>query len=256
MESSSVTQRWAQNRKCIFDWRSVSGGFDGVISGSRCRYWSQSISIRRYAIFRGNLQKKKRELSLRLLSLLSRSLELPADYFESRHFCGPHKSILRITRYPALKKCTEQRGRGVSRILPHQDIGSITILSQDMCGGLEVLDSRANGGEGQWIPVTPKEGTLVINIGNIMMRWTNYVYRSSVHRVVSTDTSDDEDRLSIIFFVNPIDSCLVQPVKGTVSEQNPSLYKPFTVGEYLTCKFTQLFDPDAKAHKGKCEFDD
>lgn len=154
------------------------------------------------------------------------------------------------------RECTTERGAGVSRISAHQDIGSITLLTQDQCGGLEVFDQKADCGKGQWLPVTPMEGCMVINIGNLLMRWTNFTYRSSVHRVVSTPKSDDEERISVIFFVNPNDDAIVSAVGTTVSTEKPAAFEPFTVDEYLSCKFTQLFDPNAKQFKGKCRFDD
>ena len=199
---------------------------------------------------------KKRETSIQLLELIAESLELPSDFFANEHYTSKHRSILRVTRYPALKTCTSARGAGVSRISPHQDIGTITLLSQDDCGGLEVFDRGANGGSGEWLPVIPEAGSLVVNIGNLLMRWTNYTYRSSVHRVISTPSSDDVDRYSVIFFANPNDDAVVQPVPSTVTECRPASFEPHTVDAYLTCKFTQLFDPDARALKGSCRFDD
>jgi isopenicillin N synthase-like dioxygenase len=217
---------------------------------------SNMFPLEKMKVVLEDIYRKKRETSLILLSLIAQSLDIPEDYLASKHFTSSHRSILRITRYPALKDCTNDRGAGVSRISPHQDIGTITLLSQDACGGLEVFDRKANDGDGEWLPVTPIPGTLVVNIGNLLMRWSNYVYRSSVHRVISTANSDEEDRLSIIFFANPNDNAIVEAIPTTVSEDRPAFFEPFVVGEYLSCKFTQLFDPEARDRKGKCEFDD
>lgn len=202
------------------------------------------------------MYQKKREASQLILTLIAESLDLPPDFFSKEHFSSKHRSILRVTRYPALKSCTTARGAGVSRISPHQDIGTITLLSQDDCGGLEVFDRKANCGEGEWLGVQPEPGSMVVNVGNLLMRWTNYTYRSSVHRVVSTPSSDDEERISVIFFVNPNDDAVVAPVPSTVTDCRPASFEPHTVDAYLTCKFTQLFDPEARAQKGSCRFDD
>jgi isopenicillin N synthase-like dioxygenase len=203
-----------------------------------------------------SMYKKKRDIAQQILTLIAESLSLPSDYFTKVHFSSKHRSILRVTRYPALKSCTSARGAGVSRISPHQDIGTITLLSQDSCGGLEVFDRTSKCGAGEWLPVQPEPGCMVVNVGNLLMRWTNYSYRSSVHRVISTPMSDEEERISVIFFANPNDDAIVQPVSTTVSECTPASFEPHTVDEYLSCKFTQLFDPKARAQKGACRFDD
>jgi isopenicillin N synthase-like dioxygenase len=195
---------------------------------------------------------KKAALALELLSLIAESLGLPSDYFHQHHFTKKHRSILRITRYPPLEECSVDRGAGISRISPHQDIGTITLLCQDQCGGLEVQDRCSK----KWLPVIPDRDAMVVNIGNLMMRWTNYTYRSSVHRVISTAKSDHEERISVIFFVNPNDESIVEPIESTVTSCNPAHFEPFSVEEYLSCKFTQLFDPEARSEKGACRFDD
>jgi isopenicillin N synthase-like dioxygenase len=200
-----------------------------------------------------DLYAKKREIALRLLELIAESLELPSDELTRHHFGNHHRTILRITRYPALTECTQQRGAGVNRISPHKDLGTITLLIQDHCGGLEVL---ANEETNLWLPVTPVEGSMVINVGNILMRWSNYQYRSSIHRVISTEKSDHQERFSIIMFVNPNEETIVEPLPGTAQEGEPPKFNPFNVGEYISCKLTQLFDPEARKDKGACEFDD
>jgi isopenicillin N synthase-like dioxygenase len=213
------------------------------------------------------MYKKKQDTAQQILTLIAESLDLAPDFFTKEHFSGKHRSILRVTRYPALTTCTSAGGAGVSRISPHQDIGSITLLSQDHCGGLEVFDRKAcsttagagageGEGGGEWLPVQPEAGSMIVNVGNLLMRWTNYTYRSSVHRVISTPNSDDEERISVIFFANPNDDTIVDPVPSTVSECNPAKFESHTVDAYLSCKFTQLFDPEAREQKGACRFDD
>jgi isopenicillin N synthase-like dioxygenase len=203
------------------------------------------------------LYRKKRDIALRLLALIAQSLGLPADELTKTHFGNQHRTILRLTRYPALTECTSQRGAGVSRISPHKDLGTITLLLQDHCGGLEVLATKDSPSDQEtWLPVTPVEGSMVINVGNILMRWTNYRYRSSIHRVVTTERSDHEERFSVIMFVNPNDDTLVEPLPGTSQLNEEQKFQPFVVGEYISCKLTQLFDPQARKDKGACEFDD
>lgn len=203
------------------------------------------------------LYRKERNIAIELLTLVAESLNLPSDELIKHHFGERHRTILRITRYPALTECTNQRGAGVSRISPHKDLGTLTLLVQDNCGGLEVLGKKESlNDEDVWLPVTPVPGSMVINVGNILMRWSNYKYRSSIHRVISTEKSDYEERFSVIFFVNPNNDTFVQPLPGTSEPNEEPKFNPFLVEEYISCKLTQLFDPEARKEKGACEFDD
>jgi isopenicillin N synthase-like dioxygenase len=113
-----------------------------------------------------------------------------------------------------------------------------------------MVAAAKGGGEcdaaaGEWLP-PPEAGSTVVKVGKLLMRWTNYTCRSSVHRVVSTPRSGDEERISVIFFANPNDDAMVTPAPGTVTACRPVLFQPHTVDAYLSCKFTQLFDPEAR----------
>ena len=201
--------------------------------------------------------RKERALGITLLELIAESLNLPSNELIQYHFGERHRTILRVTRYPPLIECTTQRGSGVSRISPHKDLGTLTLLIQDNCGGLEVLGKKSlPTDEDIWLPVEPLEGSLVINVGNILMRWSNYKYRSSIHRVITTERSDYEERYSIIYFINPNDDTFVRPLPGTEESNEEPKFIPFLVEEYISCKLTQLFDPEARKEKGACEFDD
>ena len=139
-----------------------------------------------------------------LLALLAEALpderggEEDGGVFARRH-TGRSRTVLRVTRYPALSSCCAPAGKAapapasasesggtVSRISAHRDLGSLTLLQQDSQGGLEVQDPAS----GEWVPVPPVPDALVVNVGNLLTRWTAGYFRSSVHRVVaSTDVS-------------------------------------------------------------------
>ena len=82
-----------------------------------------------------------------------------------------------MIKYPPQPKLAEfnQLGAGA-----HTDWGAITLLAQDNVGGLEVRNVA-----GEWIQAPPIPGTLVINLGDLMARWTNGIYNSNMHRVKS-----------------------------------------------------------------------
>ncbi|MFT4195867.1 isopenicillin N synthase family dioxygenase, partial [Ottowia sp.] len=112
-------------------------------------------------------------LSRRLMQLLALSLRLPEDFFDATS--NSPMVTLRMIRYPAHPEGADERTFGAGA---HTDWGAITILAQDAHGGLEVQTP-----EGDWVPATPMEGCFVVNLGDMIPRWTNGLYHSNPHRV-------------------------------------------------------------------------
>jgi len=111
---------------------------------------------------------------------------------------------------------------------PHTDHGIVTILWQDSLGGLEVM-----GKDGNWIAVTPLRGSYVINIGELMKRWTNGRFKATVHRVVHLQ---DKSRYSMPLFCNPDFRTIVDPRDLGVSDADAQ-YPPVMSGEFLLSRF-------------------
>ncbi len=111
---------------------------------------------------------------------------------------------------------------------PHTDHGIVTILWQDGLGGLEVM-----GKDGNWIAVTPLRGSYVINIGELMKRWTNGRFKATVHRVVHLQ---DKSRYSMPLFCNPDFRTVVDPRDLGVSDADAQ-YPPVMSGEFLLSRF-------------------
>ena len=87
---------------------------------------------------------------------------------------------------------------------------------------------------GKWIRALPIDGTFVVNIGDLMMRWTNDRYVSSMHRVMNN--TSDEDRYSIVFFFSPGYDTRVACVPTCASPDMPSKYEPVISGEYCAAR--------------------
>ena len=156
-------------------------------------------------------------LAKRLTRGVALAFDLPADCFEP-HFRRP-TTWLRLLHYPPQPPESPDDEFGSA---PHTDYGFLTILAQDDNGGLEV---RAR--DGGWIPAPPTPGTFVVNVADILMRWTNGILASTPHRVRNIS---GRDRYSLPFFYDPDMSCLVAPLPGVKGESN---WAPVTFGEYV-----------------------
>lgn len=200
-----------------------------------------------------NVYNATRSQGQKLLTLIGKAILQPEGFLESRHGGGENRSVMRITKYPSLNYfgLSHQDSDPVTRIGPHRDLGSITLLFQDEQGGLEVqLDDDS------WVPVPPVKNSIVVNLGNLMRRYCNGIFKSSIHRVVSNNLSDFNDRYSVILFINPDDDSWVEPMEHCITSEHPADWEKIRTGSYMSCKITQLFDPKAKEFKGKCKYDD
>lgn len=173
-----------------------------------------------------------RPLGDRLLSLIALSLELPADWF-SPLYDMPNATV-RLIHYPPQPENAEfnQIGAGA-----HTDWGDLTLLLQDMVGGLEVQNAS-----GHWIEATPIPGTFVVNIGDLMARRTNGIYTSNMHRVKNNRSG--RDRYSIPFFYGPRPNSLVEPMPGCVSTEHPRLFPNCTAAEHMREMFRRSYGYD------------
>lgn len=107
----------------------------------------------------------------------------------------------------------------------HTDYGAITLLATDGVAGLEV---RPVGGE--WCAVAIPPGGVVVNLGDMLARWTNDRYVSTPHRVVPNPASE---RYSVPFFVNPDPRTIVECIPSCVTAEHPCRYAPITAGDFL-----------------------
>lgn len=127
-----------------------------------------------------------------LLDAFERALQLEEGLFKERHL-GGEDDRMRLIRYPAQHPIAspsptngpgEQQTRSGIRAGAHSDYGSLTLLAQSDVGGLQVRDQISKMGEEQWLDVPPREGALVVNIGDCLEFWSRGLLPSTVHRVV------------------------------------------------------------------------
>jgi isopenicillin N synthase-like dioxygenase len=173
-------------------------------------------------------------LGLRLMRLSAEALGLEADYFDSLYSPMQHK--LRLAHY--LEQITAPVP-GQLRNAAHTDFAGFTILVQDSApGGLQVLLP-----DGNWIDVPSVPGTLVINTGDLLQRWTNDRWLSNVHRVVNPpiERRGSSRRLSVVFFTGPRDDAVIACLPGCTSPTTPARYAPITAGEHVRAKIRQTY---------------
>lgn len=162
---------------------------------------------------------------VRLLRAYALYFGLEEDFF-SRHFTRP-VADMRLAHYPVSDavRAVSEFGTGA-----HTDHGIVTLLWQDDCGGLEVCLP-----DGRWAAVPPKPGSLVVNIGELMTRWTNGRLTSTLHRVVNRS---GRDRFSIPLFVHPDADTSVDPRDLPGVTEGTASYAPVISGEYLVERFS------------------
>ena len=170
-------------------------------------------------------------LALDMLRVFALALDMPENFFD-KAMTERHRSALRFLNYPAQDKPPLP---GQVRAGAHTDYGTLTILLQDGTGGLQVK----HGEKGEWhhAPYTP--GTFLVNIGDLMQRWTNDKWVSTVHRVVNPVGQEDittARRQSIAFFQNIDPDHLVSCIPSCTSPTNPPKYADILAWDHLMSK--------------------
>jgi isopenicillin N synthase-like dioxygenase len=167
------------------------------------------------------------EVGMKVLEGFAIYLGREPDFF-SRHFTHPVADMV-INHYfgrdMALSVGGDPDGTASGA---HTDHGIVTILWQDNSGGLQVLDKHEN-----WIDVPPIPGSYVINVGELMKRWTNGRFRATIHRVIHTKSAD---RFSMPLFCNPNFRTVVDPRQLGVADGDAA-YDPVLSGEFLISRF-------------------
>ena len=115
---------------------------------------------------------------------------------------------------------------------PHTDFGVLTVLCQDSVGGLQVEDVN-----GDWLQAPPIKGTLIVNVADLLSRWTDGAYKSTPHRVIN---SSGKKRLSIVLAFDPNPETVID-AKDVFGNQHVSQETATTCGEYLTWRFEKAF---------------
>ena len=175
-------------------------------AGLPARRWPECDGfVKAWADYYAEMEK----LSLRLLALMSLALDQEEGWFATQ--MNHHASALRALRYPA----------GIGTAGEHTDYGLLTLLWAP-APGLQIKVRQ-----GEWMEAPACEGDFIVNVGDMLQRWTNDRWLSTPHRVVPTETW----RQSIAYFCNPSLNAIVDSLPGEVSK-----YPPVRAGYYLLAR--------------------
>ena len=186
------------------------------------------------------------QVALRLMALFANALGMASNAFDA--YTRDPTCTTRLLHYPPqpVTAAPGQIGCGA-----HTDWGALTLLAQDDAGGLQVQRS-----DGSWLDIEPIHGALLVNTGDMMPRWTNDRWRSTMHRVINRgrsmgrpendapprgagatsgvlEASSGRDRWSIAYFFDLDPDARIAPLPVCISADNPARYAPITAGEHL-----------------------
>jgi isopenicillin N synthase-like dioxygenase len=168
-------------------------------------------------------------LGRKLMQAFALALGLEETYFD--HWLNWPMTTLGLLHYPPQTgRITEaQIGAGA-----HSDYGVLTMLAQDDAGGLQVRNAS-----GDWIDAPPVPGSFVVNIGDMMERWTNGVFTSTLHRVVNVS---GQERYSLPYFFDPDFNAEVVCLETCLAPGETPKYPPTTSGQHLLDMINASFE--------------
>lgn len=166
----------------------------------------------------------------RILTAMALHINLPANYFVDKIDHGD--TILRALHYPPVRA----EDLPAVRAGAHEDIDLITLLVGATDSGLELLTK-----EGTWLPIQAQENTLIVNVGDMLQRLTNHVYRSTTHRVVNPQgIQTTKPRYSMPFFVHPNPEFVIDVLPQCITPTNPNRYEAITSKEFLNERLKEI----------------
>lgn len=166
----------------------------------------------------------------KLLGGIARYLGLAPDWFDTAVQDG--NSVLRLLHYPPIPREADGIRAGA-----HEDINLITLLLGAEEAGLQLLTKS-----GDWLPIDPPDGAMVINVGDMLQRLTNHRLPSTTHRVINPPPERRHiPRYSMPFFLHLASDFEIRTLPGCVDAEHPNLYpEPITADDYLQQRLVEI----------------
>jgi len=166
-----------------------------------------------------------------LMRIFATALQMNEYWFEDK--TDKPMTLLRLLHYPPRPVDQPRFGCGA-----HSDYGCCTILAQDDAGGLQLLTTS-----NEWIDIPSVPNTLVVNIGDMMQRWTNNKFKSTIHRVINPSTQ--KHRFSAPFFFDPSFDAIVDCIESC-KVNGKALFEPIKFGDHLKNMYESTYKQAAK----------
>ena len=167
--------------------------------------------------------KALEKTAIYVLRAISLYLELDEDHFDK--YVKKGNSILRPIHYPPIKT----KPKGAERAAAHGDINLITLLMGAHGKGLQVLTNN-----GEWIDAIAEKDEIVINVGDMLSRYTNNKLKSTIHKVINPPKDQwKKSRYSIPFFLHPIGNMKLNVLDSCIDEENPKKFEDISAHDFL-----------------------
>ncbi|KAJ3508597.1 hypothetical protein NLJ89_g5673 [Agrocybe chaxingu] len=202
---------------------------DGAMSGENV--WPTGLPGFRETVL--DYYQRVLQVGQLLFPLFALALDLPENYFDDK--TTKPAAIMRLLYYPpqnptSFKTDPDDRQIGIGA---HTDYECFTILWQDRSGGLQVRNTA-----GKWVDAVPIPGTLVVNLGDQFARWTNDIFKSTLHRVINRSGAE---RYSIPLFFGTDYDVRLEPIPTCVTPGSPYKYEIMTAGEYVKSRLEATY---------------
>ncbi|RDB14867.1 2-oxoglutarate-Fe(II) type oxidoreductase [Hypsizygus marmoreus] len=212
-----------------FGWEDPSPGGgeidNGIMAGANV--WPSEIPEFREKVLKYYYAAVK--LGKSLFPLFAQALNLPETFFDDKTLKSA--ALMKLLHYPPQTGPVDDPVVGIGA---HTDWECFTILWQEPgIQALQVLNSSK-----EWIDAPPIPGTLVINLGDQFARWTNDIFKSTVHRAINRN---NVHRYSIPLFFGTDYDVELEPIPGCTSDERPPRYKVITAGEYVKARLEATY---------------
>lgn len=205
------------------------GPVEGDMAQTNLNQWPSQEIFPSWRLTMESYHKKLMSAGKKLIYLIAMALNLDEDYFEKVGALDTPNGLLRLLHYPGELGCFNEQIYGASE---HSDYGMITLLASDGVPGLQVCRDKFNQPR-LWEDVLHINGAFIVNIGDMMERWTNCLFRSTLHRVMPVG----QERYSMAFFLDPNPDCVVECLESCCSPSCPARFPPIRSGAYLEERF-------------------
>lgn len=176
-----------------------------------------------------NYHQEALEVAKKVARIIALALDLEAEFFDQPDMLGNPIAVLRLLHYEGQ---VSEPAKGIYGAGAHTDFGLITLLATDDAFGLQICKDK-DAIPQIWEYVAPLRGAFIVNLADMLERWSNCVFRSTLHRVLG----NGQERYSIAYFVEPSHDCLIECLPTCQSQENPPKFPPIKCEAYLLQRY-------------------